>query len=84
TDPDAANLLSRIERDVDAASFGAADEAELAAAITELREHEVTRQTLVEARRWAREAVDGLEPIPDGPVKKALTRFADTIVERSN
>jgi heptaprenyl diphosphate synthase len=38
----------------------------------------------VEAHRWAREAVDALEPLPTGSVKKALTRFADTIVERSS
>jgi heptaprenyl diphosphate synthase len=27
--------------------------------------------------------VEALEPLPDGPVKKALTRFAQAIVERS-
>ncbi len=84
TDAGAAELLARIERDVDAAHYGAADEAELAAAIAELREHEVTRRTLDEAHRWAREAVEALAVLPEGPVKKALTRFAETIVERSN
>jgi heptaprenyl diphosphate synthase len=80
TDADAAVLLHRIERDV----TGTADAADLDAAIAELRDHEVTRRTLDEAHRWAREAVDSLKPLPDGPVKKALTRFADSIVERSN
>jgi heptaprenyl diphosphate synthase len=28
--------------------------------------------------------VESLEPLPTGPVKKALTRFAETIVERSS
>jgi heptaprenyl diphosphate synthase len=84
TDPDAAALLARIERDVDAVQGGSADEEEFDAAIAELREHDVTRQTLAEAHRWARDAVDALAPLPEGPVKKALTRFADTIVERSN
>jgi len=88
-DVDAANLLTRIERDVDAAHFapgehGVTDEAELAAAIAELRAHEVTLKTLDEARRWAREAVEALTVLPDGPVKKALTRFAESVVERSN
>jgi len=84
TDLDAADLLTRVERDVNAAHYGTADEVEFAAAIAELREHEVTARTLTEAHRWAREAVEALAPLPAGPVKKALTRFADTIVERSN
>ena len=42
------------------------------------------RATLAEAHRWAREAVAALAPVPEGSVKKALTRFADTIVERSS
>ncbi len=98
TDPDAAALLTRIERDVNAAHYGDtenrdaensdaensdADEEDLAAAIAELRDHEVTKRTLAEARQWAREAVEALAPLPDGPVKKAMTRFADSIVERS-
>ena len=40
--------------------------------------------TLDEARRWADDAVAALDPLPKGPVKKALTRFAASIVERSN
>ncbi|MBC7723784.1 MAG: polyprenyl synthetase family protein [Burkholderiaceae bacterium] len=84
TDTDAADLLARIERDVNIAQYGVADEAEFTAAITELREHRVTRQTLEEAHRWAREAVEALAPLPAGPVKKALTKFAESIVERSS
>jgi heptaprenyl diphosphate synthase len=77
TDADAALLLARLDR-------AEGDEAQLTTAIGELREHEVTRLTLDEAHRWAREAVAALAPLPAGPVKKALTRFAETIVERSN
>jgi heptaprenyl diphosphate synthase len=44
----------------------------------------VTAQTLAEAHGWAHDAVAALAPLPDGSVKKALTRFADTIVERSS
>ncbi len=84
TDSDAADLLTRLERELQAEFYGEGDEAELAAAIADLREHPVTEQTLEEARRWARDAVDALDPLPAGPVKKALTRFAQTIVERSN
>jgi heptaprenyl diphosphate synthase len=84
TDSDADDLLRRIERDVTSAFYGEADDAELTLAIAELRGHAVTAQTLAEAHRWSREAVEALAPLPQGPVKKALTRFAETIVERSN
>ncbi|MGV8913320.1 MAG: polyprenyl synthetase family protein [Rhodoglobus sp.] len=84
TDSDAADLLARIDRNVTANFTGEGDEAALDASVTELREHLVTKKTLDEARRWGREAVEALAPLPDGPVKKALTRFADSIVERSN
>jgi heptaprenyl diphosphate synthase len=83
SDPDAAALVERIERDVNPAA-GRHNEADLLQAIADLREHEVTGQTLTEAHRWASEAVAALAPLPEGPVKKALTRFADTIVERSS
>ena len=73
----------RIEREVEAIAQGQAT-ADIDAAIAELRDHEVTAQTRAEAHRWAREAVAALAPLPDGPVKKSLTRFADTVVERSN
>jgi len=78
----AASLLERLERDV-MASNGVATEA-ADSAITALREHDVTAQTLAEAHGWAHDAVGALAPLPDGSVKKALTRFADTIVERSS
>ena len=84
TDADAAELLTRLERDVNAAFYDEGDDEELLAAIAELRAHSVTRRTLDEAHRWADEAVAALAPLPDGPVKKALTRFAETVVERSH
>ena len=83
TDPGAAALLARIERDVEAIGRGETV-TDIDAAIAELRDHEVTARTRAEAQRWAREAVAALAPLPDGPVKKSLTRFADTVVERSN
>jgi heptaprenyl diphosphate synthase len=85
TDPAAEALLRRLERDAAADPAGdSGDESRLTAAIAELRDHEVTRQTLSEAHRWAAEAVAALAPLPGGPVKTALTRFADSVVERSN
>lgn len=84
TDAAAAGLLARIERDVDDATRGQVDDDELTAAIAELRQHEVTRRTVAEAHRWAHEAVEAIDPLPDGPAKKALTRFAESIVERSS
>lgn len=80
TDSAAAVLLARIERD--SASAGAAVDADFALAVAELRAHQVTRDTLAEARRWADNAVAALAPLPGGPVKKALTKFAEAIVER--
>jgi heptaprenyl diphosphate synthase len=84
TDEVAAALLRRIDHDVNTAVYAADDPPGLAAAIAELRDHEVTAMTLAEAHRWSDEAVAALAPLPDGPVKRALTQFAETIVERSN
>jgi heptaprenyl diphosphate synthase len=84
TDHDADDLLRRIERDIATAFYGDADDLEISATIAELCEHPVTAQTLAEAHRWANLAVAALEPLPQGPVKKALTRFAESIVERSS
>jgi len=82
SDGASADLLHRLENDVmidGSAPTEAAD-----AAITALREHAVTAETLAEAHGWARDAVAALGPLPNGSVKKALTRFAETIVERSS
>ncbi|WP_207454489.1 polyprenyl synthetase family protein [Herbiconiux sp. SYSU D00978] len=84
TDASAAGLLARIEREVEAAFDPDAPAEGFSSSIAELREHEVTRRTLTEAHRWANEAIAALGPLPAGPVKKALTRFAEQIVERSS
>jgi heptaprenyl diphosphate synthase len=80
TDAASAALLERLETEV----IGAPDDVDVSAAVADLRAHDVTRETLDEAHSWAREAVLALEPLPAGPVKKALTRFAESIVERSS
>jgi heptaprenyl diphosphate synthase len=90
TDAPAAVLLARLVHDAGVAGDASdaarttSDDDDLTLAIAELRDHRVTADTLTEARRWASDAVAALSPLPDGPVKKALTRFADSIVERSN
>jgi heptaprenyl diphosphate synthase len=87
TDAVAADLVARLERDVLArvGQPSSPDQVRAAdSAITALRKHPVTKQTLAEAHRWARDAVEALAPLPAGSVKKALTRFAETIVERSS
>ena len=62
-------------------------EAEAQAVNREQVEESVTAETdsQIADKRTAliQEAVDALAPLPEGPVKKALTRFADTIVERT-
>jgi heptaprenyl diphosphate synthase len=83
SDPDAAALLARIDIDGTPESTPSSD-ADFAEAIATLRNHDVTRRTLVEAKRWSDEAVAALAPLPDGPVKKALSRFAESVVDRSN
>ncbi|KQQ28180.1 MULTISPECIES: polyprenyl synthetase family protein [unclassified Frondihabitans] len=84
TDIDSSALLSEIEANVKATTAGGAvSEADLADTVRQLREHDVTRRTHDEAKRWADEAVAALAPLPEGPVKKALTRFAQRVVERT-
>jgi heptaprenyl diphosphate synthase len=79
TDAASAALLERLE----ASSAEGADPEAFAAVVAELRAHTVTEATLAEARRWADGAVAALAPLPEGPVKKSLTRFAQAIVERT-
>jgi len=85
TDLEAASLLASIDAAVHAghADPATVDEVALDEVVRRLREHEVTTRTRDLAHAWAREAVEALAPLPDGPVKKALTRFADQVVERS-
>ena len=80
TDAVAAALLARLE----AATQDDADPAALASVVAELRVHQVTADTLSEAHRWSEDAVAALAPLPEGPVKKALSRFAESIVERTS
>ncbi|MCL2515797.1 MAG: polyprenyl synthetase family protein [Nocardiaceae bacterium] len=80
TDAAAAELLAYLESDV----IGAPDDVDVSEGVARLRAHAVTAETLDDARAWAQQAVAALAPLPDGAVKKALTRFADTVVDRTN
>ena len=77
TDPHAAALLERIRLDV------TESDPDFTAAVAELYAHPVTAQTRDEARRWAHEAVEALSVLPEGPVKQALSAFADHVVSRT-
>lgn len=83
TDASAADLRARIDDGVSRIADGA-DPALLDEPLTELREHEATRATLELAHTWSREAIDALAPLPDGPVREALTRFAQAVADRSS
>lgn len=82
-DEASAALHARIEDGV-ARIAGGADPAILDGGLAELREHEATRQTLDLAHRWSNEAIAALEPLPKGPGRDALTRFAEAVADRSS
>lgn len=79
-DASASALLARLDAEV----LGAPETKDVSDIVASLREHPVTQETQETALRWSREAVEAIAPLPDGPVKRSLTRFADTIVERSS
>ena len=76
-------LRAQIDDGVARISDGA-DPAILDHALAELRDHEATQATLDLANAWSREAVEALTPLPDGPVREALTRFAQAVADRSS
>ena len=80
-DPADEALVLRID---DLVAHGGDDPDALERAVADLRAHDVTAETTREAHRWAAEAVAALDPLPDGQVKRALVRFADLLVDRSN
>ncbi|TDN91894.1 polyprenyl synthetase family protein [Microbacterium sp. BK668] len=77
------SLRERIDEGVARIADGA-DPALLDEPLARLREHDATRATLDLAHAWSREAIDALAPIPDGPVREALTRFAQAVADRSS
>ena len=83
SDAGSVSLRQRIDDGVARITDGA-DPAILDEALAELREHEATEATLDLAHAWSREAVEALAPLPDGPVREALTRFAQAVADRSS
>ena len=82
-DAASADLLARIDEGVALIADGA-DPALLDGPLAELREHDATDETLRLANAWSEEAVAALAPLPRGPVREALTRFADAVADRSS
>ena len=77
TDSNAAELLARIDGDLNS------DET-LASVVAELRAHPAAKEAEDEARRWAAKAIAAIAPLPEGSVKQALVTFANAVVDRSN
>ena len=76
-DPADAALVARLDGDL-------SDDAELADVVAALRAHPVVAETRSRAAALAREAVDLLAPLPDGPVKDSFVSFADALVDRAS
>lgn len=83
TDADSVALAARIDEGVARIADGA-DPRILDEPLAQLREHEVTRRTLDLARQWTQDAIDALDPLPSGPVRDALVRFARSLADRSS
>lgn len=82
-DADAADLAARIDAGVVRIADGE-DPSILDGPLAELRDHAATQKTLDLALTWTRDAIAALAPLPRGPVREALTRFAETLAERSS
>jgi heptaprenyl diphosphate synthase len=76
TDPKARELIEIIDA-------GLEDDAQLAIAVSKLREHPALEEAYQLARTWATDAVAALAPLPDSPVKDALRVFAEAVVDRN-
>jgi len=76
-------LRARAAEDAEAAALVELLDSDVEAAIPLIRDHQVTRDTLAEARRWAKLAAASLAVLPAGSARTALERFADAVVERT-
>ncbi|BDV31648.1 polyprenyl synthetase family protein [Microbacterium terricola] len=83
TDAGAIALRERIDAGVARIADGA-DPSILDDDIAALRDHDATEATRLLAEQWAAEAIAALAPLPDGPVREALTRFAQAVADRSS
>lgn len=82
-DAGSVDLRRRIDDGVERIARGE-DPSILDAELDELREHRATQDTLDLARSWSDDAVQALAPLPRGPVREALTRFARAVADRSS
>lgn len=82
-DAASAELAARIDDGVTRIAEGA-DPVILDQPLAELRDHAVTQKTLELARTWTSDAIAALAPLPKGPVREALMRFADSLADRSS
>ncbi len=82
TDEASRALVARIDDGVARVAEGA-DPAILDDDITALRGHRATQRTRELAQQWADEAIAALDPLPRGPVREALRRFAEAVSDRS-
>ena len=82
TDAESRALLDRIDAGVRQIADGA-DPGILDADLAGLREHPATQETLDLAHAWSNEAIAALAPLPAGPVREALTRFARAVADRT-
>lgn len=80
---DARVLRDRIDEGVALIAEGA-DPGLLDEPLALLRADPATRETVELANSWSRDAIAALDPIPDGPVREALTRFAQAVADRSS
>nr|WP_206687507.1 polyprenyl synthetase family protein [Microbacterium yannicii] len=76
-------LRERIDDGVARIADGA-DPSILDEPLARLRDHEATEATRDLAHAWSSQAIDALEPLPDGAVREALTRFAQAVADRSS
>jgi heptaprenyl diphosphate synthase len=83
TAPADIDLAARIDEGVARIAEGA-DPAVLDGPLAELRDHDATRRTMELARTWTADAVAALAPLPKGTVRESLTRFAESLADRSS
>ena len=76
-------LRARIDDGVERIAAGA-DPVILDEELDELRDHPATKATRDLALEWSNDAVAALDPLPDGAVREALTRFAQAVADRSS
>jgi heptaprenyl diphosphate synthase len=75
-DPASCRLLDLLDGDL-------SDDVALADAVARLAAHEATEQARDEAIRWAREAVEALDPLPPSAAHDALRAYAEAVVART-